>query len=398
MSSIMPFIVIAGIYLTIYLCNPIITLFHELGHALAYLVFTKPHQIDVYIGSYGNTKQSYSFKAGKLRFYVKYSFPFTRRGGLCKSYRQEDNYIYKAIILLAGPAFSLIIAVALSYIAFNFDLHGSIKMFCIILVILSGIGFITNIAPRTINLKDGTILYTDGKQLLFTLRARKVFKMYISVYKHLENEKFDLAIQTLKHVLTVVPDDEHILRLIIPILIQEKEYKEALGYFTTFKKKCILEANDYLTLGTLQSLNNQSEDAIKNYKIVLKLNKDQSVAMSNLAYEFIRQGNYQSATIILERTITLYTDFSYAYSNLGYCKILQDDLENGKELIDKSIELNSEDAYAYKHLGVYYFKKGNADQAFCYFNKALAIDKTIDLTPYLDDALLLTKNPANTQI
>jgi len=66
-------IILAVIYAAVFISSPLIAVFHELGHALAYLVLTKPRKIDIYIGSYGSRKNVLRFNAGKLRFYVKKS-------------------------------------------------------------------------------------------------------------------------------------------------------------------------------------------------------------------------------------------------------------------------------------------------------------------------------------
>src|SRR5258708_4440771 len=102
--------VIIVIYLALFISSPLIAILHELGHAFAYLVFTKPDKIDIYIGTYQLPKNAIQFKAGKLNFYIKRSFPFVKGIGLCRSYKAEKNYLYDIFILLAGSFFTLFTA------------------------------------------------------------------------------------------------------------------------------------------------------------------------------------------------------------------------------------------------------------------------------------------------
>src|ERR1700712_5748785 len=104
------YIILIVIYAALFISSPLIAILHELGHALAYLVLTKPDRIDIYIGSYGNSRNAIQFNSGKLYFYLKRSFPFVKGIGLCHSYKPETNYKRDILILLAGPVFTFIIA------------------------------------------------------------------------------------------------------------------------------------------------------------------------------------------------------------------------------------------------------------------------------------------------
>ena len=95
-------IIIIGISIARYATTPLIIFFHELGHAIAYLILTDSNNIDVYVGSYGDKKSKLNFKAGKLHFHINPTFSLVS-GGMCSSDKMVDNYIKKIAILLAGP-------------------------------------------------------------------------------------------------------------------------------------------------------------------------------------------------------------------------------------------------------------------------------------------------------
>ncbi|MEO6851843.1 MAG: hypothetical protein ABI203_05065, partial [Mucilaginibacter sp.] len=60
--------IIVALYIAIYITNPFIIVFHELGHAFAYLALTRQDKIDIFIGSYGDKKTKLNFKIGKFQF------------------------------------------------------------------------------------------------------------------------------------------------------------------------------------------------------------------------------------------------------------------------------------------------------------------------------------------
>ncbi len=59
------------IQLSIFVLSPLVTLLHELGHAIPALLVTRK-KVTIYIGSYGDPQKSLCFRVGLLEFYVRY--------------------------------------------------------------------------------------------------------------------------------------------------------------------------------------------------------------------------------------------------------------------------------------------------------------------------------------
>ena len=57
--------------LVIILIKQSTTFFHEMGHAIPALIFTKK-SVTVYIGSYGDISKTTQFKLGRLTIYFKW--------------------------------------------------------------------------------------------------------------------------------------------------------------------------------------------------------------------------------------------------------------------------------------------------------------------------------------
>jgi Flp pilus assembly protein TadD len=375
--------ILIAFYVAFYVTWPFIIIFHELGHAFAYLILTKQSKIDIFIGSYGDKKTRLNFKIGKLHFYVKQSFLLYISGGMCQASSAEPNYIKDIIILLAGPFFSLFIACVLGFIVFNTEIHGAIKLYVCSLIIFSVISLISSLVPRTI---ESVNIDNDGKQLFFVIRIRKVYADYISAYKEVATGMYTSAADKLHHAVNICPKEEKLLRLLINALFGMKNYKEGEIYLNQLKEISTLTATEHLHLGYTQSISGKSELAERNYEKALELDPNNLIALNNLGYEYIVSGRYTEAEHVLNEAIKLDPEFNYSYSNMGYVKLLTNKLDEGKELIEKSLAAEPEDAYAYKHLGVYYLKILDKDQALLNFNKALALDPNIVLEGYLKES------------
>ena len=379
-------IAILAIYTAVYITSPLITVFHELGHAFAYLVLTKPDNIDVFIGSYGNTETWLKFKIGRIHFYIKPSYPFIRGKGMCRSNKDEGNYISKIIILLAGPLFTVLMAFLIGFIALNTNVHGSVKLYCFALIICSVISLYVNLRPRKIKSVN---LDNDGKQLLFTITNRKVFSAYVAANEKLGSGEYQTSADMFLKINNLCPGQESFLRPLITSLLLVKNLKQAEEYLIQLAKITEFDIEDHLNLGYIQSVTNRHEAAIKNYREVLAIDGNNLYMLNNLGYELVLKGEYEKGEELLERAIILNPQFAAPYCALGYLKLQTGSLDDGRLLVEKSIALDPNYAYAYKHLGQYYLRVFNKEEALKNFNKAIALDTTIDLAAFMLEVELL---------
>jgi hypothetical protein len=104
-------LVLPIIFLSIFVSGVLIAVLHETGHALAYLILTRPSKIDLYIGSHGEAGKYFKLKVGKLNYLFKKPLIKINGKGLCVSSKPEKSYRRRIIILLAGVVFTLIVAI-----------------------------------------------------------------------------------------------------------------------------------------------------------------------------------------------------------------------------------------------------------------------------------------------
>jgi Tfp pilus assembly protein PilF len=379
-------LVLIVIYTAIFISSPLITVLHELGHAFAYLILTKPDKIDIYVGSYGSKENNITFKSGKLHFFIKKSFPFVKGIGLCQGSKQDPSYINKIIILLAGPVFTVIAACIPFIIIFSTGANLLVLIGCYIFLGFSVLSLIGNLIPRNINLKKGDYLYNDGKQILFVLNIRKAYSIYIDAMELCEKKELEQSIDNLKQVLAKSRRaSENILTLLIHLSLEVQDYDSADIYLKELENKFKLSTNDLLMKASFFSLTKQNNNAITTYNEVLKKDKNNIIALNNIGAELLEKEEYFVARHAFEKAIKLDPGFYAPIVNLGHLEILEGNLETGKKLVDQCLSVNENISDAYKALGVYYLKIKNTELATINFTKAKELDSEIDLSKYEDE-------------
>lgn len=381
--------ILLTVYLSLFIASPLIAILPELGHAFAYLAFTKPDNIDICIGSYGDQENSGNFRIGKLNFFIKKAFPFVRGIGLCMSSKRETDYRKFIIILLAGTVFTLIMAAIVTFLIVNTNADIRLKIGCYIFLGLSAGSLFANLVPYRLNsfrnFNDNSLnlnIESDGRQLLFTLKVKDNLPLYLQAQEDIQEKNYQAAADKLKQVFISAPGTERIIRQLVKILMQLKSYADAEIYAAQLITKRKPEIADILNIGCLQSLTGKHDEAIETYQKILKRDRKNFIALNNLGDEMVRKGAHKVAQHLLDRAIAIKPDSDYPYINLGHSKLLQGELAEGKLLIDKSISLNKQNASAYVYLALYYSKMGNQEEANNNLSKARELDPGVDTSDY----------------
>jgi tetratricopeptide (TPR) repeat protein len=377
--------VLIVIYAALFISSPLIAILHELGHAFAYLILTKPERIDIYIGSYVKQKNATQFNAGKLYFYIKRSFPFIKGIGLCHSYKPETNYKKQTIILLAGTVFTFFIACIPGIIVFYAHPNLLVQIACYIFLGLSALSLIGNLVPREIDKTDDVNIDNDGKQLFFTLKIKNSLADYVEAVGLIHQKKYTPAIEKLRNVLAADPASEKLLSLLFAVSLIARQYEDAALYLAKLEGKKELSTNNTVNKGHLQSATGKHDEAIDTYSRLLKKDRHNVVALNNIAEELIEKGAHKVAAQALEKAIELKPMFDYPYATFGYSKLLQGDLDGGKKLVKQCLDINPNNPYAYKVLGIYYLKLKDATGANEHFDKALGLDPGMDFGVYAEE-------------
>ena len=152
------------------------------------------------------------------------------------------------------------------------------------------------------------------------------------------------------------------------------------GNFDESKRLCLttpnyLQNEDILNLlGLIEIQNNNQMEAIKYFKLTLKINSINPKTLNNIGHLLLLRKKYNSSIIFLKKAIKADKKFFPAYLNLSivYKNINknQDGIKNIKNYL--SIEKNNFEAYA--NLGKLYFDIKNYSESLKYYNIALKLN------------------------
>lgn len=134
-------VMVAGMAL---LTRSLLTLLHEVGHALPALWFTRTPVI-LYLGSYSRPDRAWQIKLGRLEVYLR-RHPLWLKG-MCRHSTQGLSTAQQVGIVLGGVLVSLLATMLLFYAALHFDLHGALKLLLFFLLIFSVADFVGNLVP-----------------------------------------------------------------------------------------------------------------------------------------------------------------------------------------------------------------------------------------------------------
>lgn len=168
----------------LFVLRPVVTLFHELGHAIP-LLFMTNDKVVIYIGSYGEAKNSLKLNLGKLEINFKYNL-FKFHGGLCISNTTELTKNQTLFYIASGPFASLIVSLFSCFMAYTFDLPDFLSILCYVFAIYSFFDlFINTIPSKTpIKLEDGTLTFNDGENIVRCLKFNRHNEKYANAFSY----------------------------------------------------------------------------------------------------------------------------------------------------------------------------------------------------------------------
>ena len=121
------------------------TFFHELGHAIPALFFTKG-DVNISVGSYGFGKSNLKLKIGRLKIRLNFNI-WQLNIGMC-AHEGIRNDVKTLLIILGGPLVSLLSGFILLYFILGTSLNEGVKFVFAILFVSAIIDFVVNIIPR----------------------------------------------------------------------------------------------------------------------------------------------------------------------------------------------------------------------------------------------------------
>jgi tetratricopeptide (TPR) repeat protein len=354
---------------------PIITLLHELGHAIPALLFTQD-TVTMYVGSYGNPENNREIKLGRLIMLFNRNTVIWRQG-ICK--HSSTGIIRQIIIIAGGPVCTVLIALAFTFIIFSYDLHEYFKLFILVFTAASFLSFLHNIIPDSKHFlsHDGNNAYNDGSLLKSLLKYKGISPTFREGVELFNAKKYKEAVKVFAKITANDRETADAYRFTILSFIYLNKLNKALHYHELLRSIGGLNAEDYSNGGLIKSRLFLPQEAIDEYSQCLSINPAHIHCLNNRGYTYNTIGEYVKALTDLDAAIAIQPHSAFSYNNRGLSKIKLGQLEEGFEDIQQSIRLESTNAYAYLYLGIYYLEKNDFENALSSFEMSKALDATI---------------------
>jgi len=379
---VFPLFILPLFFLLFLAARSLTTFFHELGHALPALLFTK---VTVFLGSYGNIDKSVKVIINKrFGFYFRLN-PLKWGKGMVEFGSVSVSFTKHLFILLLGPLFSLIIATVALYTIFSFDLNGFLKLSGIIFL-LSATFDLRNIYPSNtpIVTESGKITYNDGNQIFRIINFEKHKKDISLAYKLYAEENYAAAAIIFEKLNPKSLTNDG-LDIMISSFHRCKRYAKAKEIYIQLRElpgQKRFTSSNLGIIGLTYSYLGEYNDALDYYNESIELDENNMYSFLNRGFTYNLMGRYAEGLDDFNKALTIDRNFAYAYSNRAYSKIKLNDVDDALADITRSLELDDKNSYAYRNLGIYYLEKG--DYKVALFNLKLAYELDPDTHLIMD--------------
>ncbi|MES2732260.1 MAG: tetratricopeptide repeat protein [Bacteroidota bacterium] len=261
---------------------PIITLLHELGHAIPALLFTQD-TVTMYVGSYGNPENNREIKLGRLIMLFNRNTVIWRQG-ICK--HSSTGIIRQIIIIAGGPVCTVLIAFIFTFIIFNYNLHEYFKLFILVFTAASFFSFLHNIIPDNKHFlaHDGNNAYNDGSLLKSLLKYKGISPTFRQGIELFNAKKYKEAVKMFSKIASNDREVADAYRFIILSFIYLNKLTKALQYHELLRTTGELNAEDCSNGGLIKSRLALHQEAIDEYSQCLSINPTHIHCLNNRGY------------------------------------------------------------------------------------------------------------------
>ncbi len=131
---------------------------------------------------------------------------------------------------------------------------------------------------------------------------------------------------------------------------EEKEYVKALALLNEADAKSPNSEEILFKLGYILQQSGNDEDAIKQYKRALEVNKENEFIHNSMASIYRKNREFTSAKIHLKASLDIDEENPVTYYNYGNLLVDTESFEEAAEMYEKAIELNPDFAEAKEEL------------------------------------------------
>jgi len=332
------------------------TFFHEMGHAIPALLFTKK-SVKVYIGSYGDISNTMSFSIGRLIMYFKWNI-FDWKLGMCQHEGVLDNTMKSVLIILGGPVASLLVSLPLIWNIRTLEQNELLFFGSLIFIAAACLDLIVNLYPfhSPILMHDGSITFNDGRSLLMVL-TRSASPELIEYQKMYADKEYEKLIEKGNTQIEKNPKKRIAYDFVIESQMQLKQYDEALDSFLLLKENIGLIDEDYFSIGKAYKALNKHKEALKYFQHFRYKNYQNPELLFEIADLHFVMGNIEKSSEDLNILLSL--DLNNYKGQFLRSQILTSNREfdEALKILNILVEVNPKDPLLYFQFGLVYERR-----------------------------------------
>ena len=352
------------------------TFFHEMGHAIPALIFTKK-PVSVYVGSYGDISNTFRLRIRRLELFLKLNI-MDWKIGMCHHEEVVSDTWKRVLITLGGPIASLVVSIPLMMHYKSIASSDFLSFVVIVFIGSACYDFLSNMLPiaTPINMHDGAVAYCDGYMLLTMFRRQFASEEHLILSQKFHDEQYDEVITIGTDLITENPKKRFPYDFVIESLIMTKDFNGALGVYGVLKENMGLEKQDYYSIGKLyKDLGNYSE-ALKFLEQYRYTNYTDSNVLGLIGSAQVELGNHQEAIQTLSNLLELNPSDMEARCNRGLALIHLREYDHAIADLQVVKHHDPKNPNLYFNLGLIDERKGDYSSALNNYQQAKALDCT----------------------
>ena len=362
------FIAIAAIAIVL-MTRSITVLFHELGHAIPSLLFTK-EEVIICVGSYENLTKSKGIKLGRLTTFFTFNI-FNWNSGLCL-HKGVTTFLQNFLIILGGPLASLLIGLGMIYVVNNWQ-GGQYGIAVAFFLIVSALwDFISNIIPheKPLVTHNGNIVYNDGYQLKRLLQQNRLAGHQQEALGEYRLGHYDKVLSLLKSDAVEGLPTTEIQRIYIESLMHTRHLEDAEETFYRYFGETELKSPDFSLIAEIKMEQKQYDNALEAYDRAVYLDFTNPLLHDKKGLCHTNQADYEEAVVAFSKGILHNPDFYQSMVNRAYAFIKLERLDLAKRDLNYALALNQSYPKTYFCLGLLYKELGENKEALTHLLKA----------------------------
>ncbi|XP_067670555.1 protein O-mannosyl-transferase TMTC4-like [Haliotis asinina] len=154
---------------------------------------------------------------------------------------------------------------------------------------------------------------------------------------------------------------------------RSKDFRDEVALFTSGTKVCPLNAKIHYNIGNVQAKNNNTDIAVEEYRLTLKLHPQYNDALINLAVILRKRGSALEAKGLLDRSISYRPESAEAWMNLGIVQVQLNNTGSSEASFLRSLQLDNRYTDCYYNLGNLYKSLGRHEEAITAWQNATQI-------------------------